>query len=397
VLALKFRMGLFENPRRADLQRAGEIVASAAHRELNLEVARQSIVLLRNEGILPLKTQKLRRLAVVGPNADNDLEQLGDWSLGSGQHPPEKGKHPRESTITVLDGIRRRAPKGCEIDYAQGCAVRNAETGGIAEAVKKVRSADAAIVVIGDQLPFVGEYNSTATLELQGGQLALLEALAPLNKPLIFVLINSKPLVLPPLVQNAAAIIEAFNPGMEGGQAIAEVLFGDINPSGKLTVSFPYHVGQQPIYYSQIRGQHGARYADLTQAPLFAFGFGLSYTRFSYANLRLNTTRLRANKSLSLEVEVTNKGRRDGDEIVQVYVEDEVTSATWVQKELKAFRRIHLHAGETKKLSFTLPSDAFSIVNAAGARVVERGSFKVHVGGSSRTSDLLSVGISVAG
>jgi len=393
VLALKLRMGLFEDPGRADLERAKEVVTTTAHHELNLEAARQSIVLLRNEGILPLRAENLRRIAVVGPNADNDLEQLGDWSLGTSQHPPEMGKHPRDCTVTVLDGIRGRAPSGCEVVYAAGCAIRDANTDGIAEAVEKVRESDLAIVVIGDQIPFIGETYSTATLELQGGQLALLQALGALGKPLVFVLINSKPMVFPPVVYQAAAVVEAFNPGMQGGRALAEILFGDINPSAKLTTSFPYHVGQQPVYYSQVRGQHGNKYADLTQEPLFAFGFGLSYTHYSYSNLRLSTTELPRGASVTVSVDVTNDGSREGEEIVQVYVEDEITSATWVQKELKAFCRVALKAGETRLVSLELPYDAFSMVNAEAERVVEPGSFRVYAGSSSRPSDLLSAGL----
>jgi beta-glucosidase len=402
ILALKFRMGLFENPRRADFDRAAEVVATAEHRAINLNAVRQSLVLLRNTGILPLQDNALRRIAVIGPNADNDLDQLGDWSLGSSQHSEEMGKHPRECTVTVLDGIRARAPQGCEVVYAKGAAVMTAETDGIAEAVEVAQSADVTVVVVGDQIPLVGEFLSTATLELQGGQLSLLEALAKTGKPLIVVLINSKPLVLPPTVQNAVAIIEAFNPGMQGGQAIAELIFGDLNPSGKLTASFPYHVGQQPIYYSQVRGQHGNRYADLTQEPLFPFGHGLSYTTYEYSNLRvhtpeLHTPELRTGDAARVEVEVANTGSRAGDEIVQVYVGDEVTSATWVQMELKAFERIHLEAGESKTVSFSLPSEAFSMVNAAGQRVIEPGSFKVWVGSSSRKADLLEGDIVVVG
>jgi beta-glucosidase len=332
----------------------------------------------------------------VGPNADNDLDQLGDWSLGSSQHTEEKGKHPRECTVTVLDGLRTKAAQsGCEVTYAKGCSVMTDETDGIAEAVALAEGADVTVVAIGDQIPLVGEFLSTATLELQGGQLQLLEALSKTGKPLIVVLINSKPLVLPPTVQNAAAIIEAFNPGMQGGQAIAELIFGDLNPSGKLTTSFPYHVGQQPIYYSQVRGQHGKRYADLTQDPLFAFGHGLSYTSYEYSNLRVLTPELRRGDAARIEVEVANTGQRAGHEIVQVYIEDEVTSVTWVQMELKAFERVHLEPGEKKTLSFTLPFEAFSLVNAAGERVVEAGSFKVYAGPSSLRSALLADDISV--
>jgi beta-glucosidase len=395
VLALKFRMGLFENPRRADLTQAAQVVGTEEHRAINLDVARQSLVLLRNEGALPLEESALRRIAVIGPNADNDLDQLGDWSLGSSQHTEEKGKHPRECTITVLDGIRSRAPHRCEVTYTKGCSVMTPETDDIAEAVELADSADATVVVVGDQIPLVGEFLSTATLELQGGQLALLDALSKTGKPLIVVLINSKPLVLPPTVQNAAAIIEAFNPGMQGGQAIAELIFGDLNPSGKLTTSFPYHVGQQPVYYSQVRGQHGERYADLTQEPLFAFGHGLSYTTYEYSNLRVLTPELNAGDTTRIEVDVANTGQRGGNEIVQVYVGDEVTSATWVQMELKAFERIHLEAGQSRTLSFSVPFEAFSMVNAAGQRVVEPGNFQVWVGPSSRKAALLEGKVTV--
>ncbi len=195
------------------------------------------------------------------------------------------------------------------------------------------------------RLPFIGEMLSTATLELQGGQLALLDALQKTGTPLVVVLINSKPLVLPASIRGAAAIIEAFNPGMEGGTAIAEILWGKVNPSGKLPISFPRHVGQQPVFYSQVRGQHGTAYADLTQQPLFSFGFGLSYTTFQYANLEVLTPELRNGQAAEVAVDVTNTGEMAGDEIAQVYVSDEVTSVTWVNHALKAFQRVTLAAG----------------------------------------------------
>jgi beta-glucosidase len=384
VLGLKFRMGLFEDPRRADPQRALEVIRTPEHKALNLEVARQSLVLLKNDGVLPLAADRVKRIAVVGPNADDDLAQLGDWSLGSWQYDKSFGKHPRECTATVLDGIRAR---GGEVVYAKGCASnRPADEGEIAEAAGVAAGSEVVVCVVGDCLDYVGEGRSTATLELQGGQVRLLDELAKLGKPLIVVLVNSKPLVLPPSAQNAAAIIELFNPGMAGGTALAEALFGDINPSGKLTISVPYHVGQQPIYYSQIRGQHGDRYADLTQSPLFAFGFGLSYTTYRYENLRV---RLNADHGAQVTVGVTNTGGRAGDEIVQVYVSDEVTSATWVNMELKGFDRVHLEPGESKEVRIDLPPAAFSFVNAGGERVIEPGVFKVYAGSSSRKEDLL--------
>jgi beta-glucosidase len=395
LLALKFRMGLFENPRRPDLAQAAVEVARPDHRAAVLDAARQSLVLLQNDGLLPLDPAKVKSIAVVGPNADDDLQQLGDWSLGSSQHPPEAGKHPREKTVTVLDGIKALAPRGTTVRYEKGCAINDADLAGIPAAVAAARAADVVVAVVGDHLDFIGETKSTATLELQGGQLALLDALAQTGKPMIVVLVNSKPLVLPPSVKRASAILEGFNPGMEGGRAIGEAVFGQLNPSGKLTVSFPVHVGQQPVFYNQVRGQHGDRYADLTQQPLFPFGHGLSYTKYGYSNVRLAAPTLARGQAASVSVDVENLGPRAGDEIVQVYVSDVVTSVTWVNKALKGFGRVHLAPGEKKTVTVSLPWEAFQIVDAEGRGVVEPGAFDILVGPSSRDRDLLKATLRV--
>jgi beta-glucosidase len=396
LLALKFRMGLFENPRRADLERAAVEVARPDHRQVNLTAARQSLVLLQNNGLLPLDPAKVKSITVVGPNADDDQQQLGDWSLGSAQHPAKAGKHPRRKTTTVLDGIRLLAPKGVTVSFAQGCSIVNDDLNDLPMAVAAAQTADVTVAVIGDHLNFVGEVRSTATLELQGGQIALLEALEKTGKPLVVVLINSKPLVLPPPAKRAAAVIECFNPGMQGGVALAEVLFGQVNPSGKLTISIPVHVGQQPVYYSQVRGQHGDRYADLTQEPLFPFGHGLSFTKYHYSNLQLSTATLASGQSVVVSVDVQNTGPCDGEEIVQVYISDLVTSATWVNKALKGFARQHLAAGEKKTVQVELPWQAFEIVDAGGRSVVEPGEFEILAGPSSRDGDLLKAKLCVA-
>lgn len=395
LLALKFRMGLFENPRRPDLAKAAAVVARPEHRAANLEAARQSLVLLQNNGLLPLDPTKLKSLAVIGPNADDDLQQLGDWSLGSSQHPPEAGKHPREKTTTVLDGIRALAPAGVTVRYERGCSIVDEDLTGIPAAVAAARAADLVVAVVGDHLRFVGEGQSTATLELQGGQLALLDALEKTGRPLLVVLVNSKPLVLPASVKRAAAIIEVFNPGMEGGRAAAEALFGQLNPSGKLAISIPLHVGQQPVFYSQVRGQHGDRYADLTQQPLFPFGHGLSYTSYRYANLRLASPTLARGQAATVSVDVENAGARAGDEIVQVYVSDVLTSVTWVDKALRGFGRVQLAPGERKTVTLTLPWEAFELVDAEGRRVVEPGEFEILVGPSSRDRELLKATLRV--
>jgi beta-glucosidase len=395
LLALKFRMGLFENPRRPDLARAAVEVARPDHRAVNLAAARQSLVLLQNNGLLPLDPANVRSIAVIGPNADDDLQQLGDWTLGASQHLPEAGKQPREKTTTVLDGIRALAPAGAKVRYERGCSIIDDDPSGIPAAVAAAQASDVIIAVVGDHLNFIGETRSTATLELQGGQIALLDALEKTGKPMVVVLVNSKPLVLPPAAKRAAAILEGFNSGMEGGRALAEVLFGQANPSGKLTVSIPVHVGQQPVFYSQVRGQHGDRYADLTQEPLFPFGHGLSYTQYRYSNLRLATGTLTRGQAAMVSVDVENTGRREGDEIVQVYVTDVVTSVTWVNQALKGFARVHLAPGEKKTVPVSLPWASFQIVDAEGRSVVEPGDFEIRVGPSSRDRDLLKTTLQV--
>ena len=395
LLALKFRMGLFENPRRSDLERAAIEVARPEHRAVNLNAARQSLILLQNNGLLPFNPAQVKSIAVVGPNADDDLQQLGDWSLGSSQHPPESGKHPREKTTTVLDGIRALAPADVSICYERGCSIVDDDLSGLPAAVAAAQASDVIVAVVGDHLKFIGETQSTATLELQGGQVALLDTLEKTGKPMVVVLVNSKPLVLPASVKRAAAIIEVFNPGMEGGRALAEALFGYLNPSGKLTISIPVHVGQQPVFYSQVRGQHGNRYADMTQEPLFPFGHGLSFTQYQYSNLRLAAPVLTHGQAAVISVDVENIGQRAGDEIVQVYVTDVVTSATWVNKALKGFARVHLAPAEKKTIQVELPWDAFQIVDANGRNVVEPGEFEILVGPSSRDRDLLKVTLRV--
>jgi beta-glucosidase len=397
ILTLKFRMGLFENPRRPDREKQARVIASPEHRALNLALARQSLVLLKNDGSLPLSADKLRKIAVIGPNADDPLAQLGDWSLGSSQHPPSADTHPRACTVTLLDGIRARVPASVSVAYARGCSLGSTDTSELAAALSACADADVIVLAVGDALPFIGETLSTATLELQGGQVALMDALVALDKPLVLALVSSKPMVLPASSERAAAIVCCFNPGMQGGAAFAELLFGDLNPSGKLTISFPKHVGQQPSFYSQVRGQHGSAYADLDQTPRFAFGFGLSYTSFEYSNLRLAKSRLAASEALELSFELHNSGTREGTEIAQVYGSDLVTSVTWVNKVLIAFTRVTLAAGERRTIRLTIPQERLSLVDAYERRVVEPGEFEVSLAPSSRDEHALRARFTVEG
>jgi len=396
ILTLKFRMGLFENPRRPDREAQKRVINCAEHRALNLRAARESIVLLQNDGFLPLQAGAVASLAVLGPNADNALAQLGDWSLGASQYPPEYGRQPRELTTTVLDGLRQRLP-GAKVTHAACGDLWSKNPAALAEALQLAREAELVVIVVGDDIPFIGETRSTATLELLGEQNALIDGVAASGKPFLLVLVASKPLVLPESASRARAIVQCFNPGMEGGTALAEILFGEQNPSGKLTVSHPRHVGQQPIFYGQVRGQHGNRYADLTQEPLFPFGHGLSYTRFAYKNLRVRTPVVHAGQAVEVEVELSNEGDRSGTEITQVYVVDQVTSVTWVNQSLVAFQRVTLAPGEKRTLRLLVPHERLSLVNAYGRRVVEPGDFEVLVGGSSQRSALLSGSFRVDG
>lgn len=397
ILTLKFRMGLFENPRRPQRDQQAVVIACSQHRALNLAIARQSLVLLKNDGSLPIRDNQLQKIAVIGPNADDAVAQLGDWSLGSSQYPPSAGKQPRACTVTLLDGIRARVPASVAVAHAPGCSLNTNDTSELPAALAACANADLIVLALGDGLPFIGETFSTATLDLQGGQAALLEAVLALQQPVVLALVNSKPLVLPAGSERAAAIVECFNPGMQGGVAFAELLFGDYNPSGKLTISFPKHVGQQPSFYSQVRGQHGSSYADLDQTPLFAFGFGLSYTRFEYSNLRLAKSLLAPGEAVELSFELHNTGGREGTEIAQVYGSDLVTSVTWVNKLLIAFTRVTLTAGERRTITLTIPQERLSLVDAYERRVVEPGEFEISVAPSSRDEDALRARFTVEG
>lgn len=396
ILRLKFELGLFEDPRRPDRAAQARLVGTAEHRQVALRAARECLVLLRNDGVLPLERASLRRIAMIGPNADDDLAQLGDWSLGATQYPPEHGKQPREHTVTLLDGVRAAAG-AVEIAFARGCSVNDDDLGGIEAAVQLAREADVAVVVLGDDIPYNGETRSTATLELMGGQRQLLDAIAGSGASFVLVLVSGKPLVLPPSAQQARAVVQMFNPGMLGGTAFAEALFGELNPSGKLPMSFPLHVGQCPVFYNRLPLQHGNRYADLTQEPAFVFGFGLSYTRYAYSELRLLAGQLAAGAPVRCEVLVTNTGTRDGVEIVQAYVRDLVASVTWPDKMLAAFARVELRAGEAQRVRLEIPFQQLSLIDAFETRCVEPGEFELLVGSSSRDADLLAARFEVAG
>jgi beta-glucosidase len=420
ILRVKLELGLFENPRPPDRAHQTAVIGSAEHAALNLDVARRSLVLLTNDGTLPYAAgpaatphTTVRTVAVLGPNADDPQANLGDWAGASGQVDWMPDGHPRETVETVLDGFRAVVPDGWTVTHARGAEIEQlvpdpdgplfpdgqprppvsspapVDADQLLEAVEAARAADLAVVVLGDTMALTGEGCSTATLELQGGQVALLDAVVATGTPTVVVLLHTKPAVLPPSALAAAAVIEAFSPGMRGGRAVAELVLGRIEPSGRLPLSVPRHVGQQPTYYNQVRGQHGHRYADLTQEPQFVFGEGLTYTTTTWSDLTLADAALTADDAVRARVTITNEGDRPAHEVVQAYVHDVVTSVTWATKELKAFRRVVVPPRDTVTVELEVPVSACTVVDAAGRRVVEPGEFELLVGPSSRDSDLL--------
>lgn len=432
VLRLKFELGLFEDPRIPDPERQAQVIGCREHADLNLETARRSLVLLRNEGILPLdggltsdgtgratSRGTPRTIAVIGPNSDSPQAMLGDWAGASGQVEWMPEGHPRESVETVLDGLRAVAPADWTITYARGADIESpasnpewslgpdgqpqpdaftpapVDQAQLREATAAAEAADYAVVVVGDTIALTGEVRSTATLDLQGGQIALLDAVAATGTPMIVVLAQSKPSTLPDSALNAAALIEAFNPGMRGGRALAELLLGLIEPSGRLPVSFARHVGQQPVFYNQVRGQHGSRYAELTQDPMFAFGEGLTYTTVTYSDLVVHNPDVPADGTVNATVRLTNTGSRPALETVQAYISDLTTSVTWAEQELKDFTQAEIAPGETRDVDISIPAAHCSLVTADNRRVVEPGEFMLRVGPSSRREQQLSAGFRI--
>jgi beta-glucosidase len=352
--------------------------------EVNKALARESVVLLKNNGVLPLQ-EKIKSIAVIGPNANDIRAQYGDWTYFS--HPlPAPEREPKRPYMTVLEGIKEIAePQGISVNYAQGCGIFDGDEKSLLEAERAAKDCDATVLVLGDNIDQHGEGKDRADLALSKAQLELFCRLRALKKPLIAVLVSSKPLCIPEVKEQSDALIISFNGGMFGGLAAAEAIFGKLNPSGKLPISFPHHSGQVPVYYNQLPGWHGGKYMDLPKEPLFSFGEGLSYTRYEYSNLTFDVN------TLTASVDVTNAGERDGVETVQVYFNDCVSSVLTPVKQLIAFKRVPLEAGETKRVSFTLTREDFSLITPDERRIVEPGSFVLMAGASAKEEDLLKV------
>jgi len=380
ILRIKFRLGLFDHPYTDEAREPNALLRPESIR-LAREIAGRSMVLLKNDReTLPL-SKNLGSIAVIGPLADDRRAPLGWWS-GDGKE---------ENTVTPLAGIKAKVSAQTKVGYAKGCNVKGDSTAGFAEAVNLARSSDVAIVFVGELAEMVGEAASRASLDLPGRQLELVQKIQATGKPTIVVLVNGRPLSIGWIVENAPAILESWMGGTESGNAIADILFGDVNPGAKLPVTFPRSVGQVPIYYNHMNtgrppeaeNRYTSKYYDVPWTPLFPFGYGLSYTTFKISNLQLSAPRISAIGKLTVSAEVENTGRRAGDEVVQLYIRDTVASMTRPVKELKGFQRVTLQPGGKRRVEFVLGPEQLGFWNREMRYVVEPGEFRVMVGANS--------------
>jgi beta-glucosidase len=384
VLEAKQALGLFDDPyRQAAVEAEPESQLSAAARALARQAAGESIVLLKNERqLLPLNKQ-LTQLAVIGELAVDKPATLGSWS-GAGR---------AEDTVTVLDGIRQALPKA-KVVYARGASPSSLSTSGFDEAERAARGADAVLLVVGEGADMSGEARSRSWIGLPGAQPLLFDRLQKLGKPVVVLLVNGRALAIPEIAEQAAAILEVWQLGHEMGNAVADVVFGDVNPSGKLPVTFPRATGQVPLYYNhkqtgrpaREREPYTSKYIDVAWTPQYPFGHGLSYTTFSYEGPRLSAARLAPTEALTVSIRVKNTGERAGTEVVQLYLRDEAATFTRPVRELRGFRRVTLEPGAARDVQFTLDADDLALFDDRLERVVEPGMFTVFVGGSSDTA-----------
>ena len=404
ILEAKYKLGLFDDPYRyCNEERARTEILSEAHRKAGREIATKSFVLLRNNNqLLPLK--KSSTIAVIGPLADSRRNMLGAWSVAGDW----------QKAVTVIEGIKALAGNESNIIYAKGANLsddtlfakkvnvfgeeidrdKRSPDEMIMEAVQVAAKSDVVVAVMGEAADMTGEASSMAYIGLQESQKNLLKALAQTGKPIVLVLFNGRPMTLKWENEHIPAILDVWFGGTESGNAIAEVLFGKYNPSGKLSMSFPVQVGQIPVYYSQLntgRPYNGeafskfkSNYLDIPNEPLYPFGYGLSYTNYNYSEIKLSNILLNPGQTLTASVTVTNTGKVEGVEIVQLYIRDVVGSISRPMKELKGFQKIALKAGESKMVEFKINTDDLRFYNSNLQQVVEPGDFKLFIGGNSR-------------
>ncbi|MBJ6361809.1 glycoside hydrolase family 3 N-terminal domain-containing protein [Paenibacillus sp. GCM10012307] len=388
VLLLKEKLGLFENPYRgADEQREKEVILCDEHRRAAREIAAKSSVLLKNEQVLPLHPGQ--RIALIGPFAQSG-DILGPWSIWGS----------REEAVQLFEGISEKTAPA-RISVAQGCNIETGTEEQLAEALQAAQSAEVIVLALGERSEMSGEAGSRADIRLPQVQLDLIARLKQFGKPIAVVLFNGRPLDLHGVIDQADAVLEAWYPGTEGGGAIADVLFGDVNPSGRLTMSFPHSVGQIPVYYNNYNTgrplkaenadqRYVSKYLDIPNAPLLPFGYGLSYTTFTYGKAKLSADVLQPGGQLTVTVEVANDGKRAGEEVVQLYMRDLVGEVVRPLKELKAFEKISLKPGEGKSVTFTLQEERLRYYHSDLSYESDAGDFQVFVGPNSRDVETLA-------
>ena len=396
ILRVKFDLGLFDDPfKYCDEEREQNVILSQEHLDIARDVAKRSIVLLKNEGdLLPL--DKSEKVAIIGPLADDKDSPLGSW----------RAQAVTNSAVSLLEGMKNVSgqsdipySKGCDLavdlrSFVQELTINRTDRSGFAEAVAMAKSAPKVVVAMGEDCWQSGEGRSQQDIGFAGVQLDLLKELYEANNNIILVLMNGRPMAIPWAAENIPAIVEAWHLGSEAGNAIADVLYGDYNPSGKLPVTFPRSVGQVPIAYNYKNTGRGAKadggmvfwshYTDGPNSPLFSFGHGLSYTTFSYSALSLSATEVNKNGNITASVTVSNNGARDGEEVVQMYITDPICSTTKPVLELKGFEKVMLKAGESKVVSFEIKPDKLLKYYAADDKwTVEAGEYIVRIGGNS--------------
>jgi len=380
ILGVKFRLGLFDNPY-ADPKLADTVILADEHRQVARQMVRESIVLLKNENnVLPLD-KNVKSIALIGPLADNRTDLIGTWATEAR----------KEDVVTVLQGLKKAVGDTCKINYALGCETTGNSTEGFAEAVEAANNSDIIVMAVGEGVRHNGEAHSRTNLDLPGAQKELLKELSKTDKPIVMVLFAGRPLTINWSLENIGAILLAWHPGVEGGNGITDVLFGDYNPAGKITVTFPRNVGQIPIYYNMKNtgrpevedDRFTSKYIDSPSTPLLPFGYGLSYTTFEYSNLRIENSKVSIPGVVKVSADITNTGPVAGREVVQLYTRDITGSVTRPVKELKGFKRIYLKSGETKTVSFNLHTSELKFYDINMEYNVEAGSFDVWIGPNS--------------
>ena len=385
ILTAKYKLGLFDSePKEIDPKTVN--AGKKEHQEFSYEMAKKAIILLKNDNnVLPLDMSKIKSLAVIGPNAQEEKPKKGTYSLLGGY----SGLPPYY--VSALDGIKAKVGDKVKINYAKGCDLLSNSKVGFPAAIAAAKKSDAVVLVIGGSRKTGGEGVDRDNLDLYGVQKELVKAIHETGKPIIAVLINGRPLSINYVAENIPSILETWYLGMHSGDAIADAIFGDVNPGGKLTVSFPRSVGQLPVTYLErpdFIGSGKGQFKDADKSPLFPFGYGLSYTTFKYGNPKFEKATIGVDESTTVSVDVTNTGNRAGDEVVQMYVRDDFASVGRYNKMLKGFKRISLQPGETKTVIFKLGFDELNILNQQMEKVVEPGTFTISVGASSLEKDL---------